>query len=133
MKQLKKFKQVLKQPPSLNTLFRSVKGRSIKSKAYREYTQYFNDASISVLDELEDFYLSDKRRMKLILKINFKRKNSDIDNYLKCLLDCCHGYYFYDDQEINELTVIRLTEHEAKELNLDKGYCLLEVQYYTEE
>lgn len=132
MEKIYTIKQKLKQPPSLNTLFRSIKGRSIKSKAYREYIDYFNSVSISHIESLDECFYSfdnNNRIIKLTLKINFRRINSDIDNYLKCLLDCCHEYYYKDDKEINSLTIERLTNEEAESLKIGKGECLLKIEY----
>ena len=79
-------------PPSVNTCFRTYKGRVIKSKLYREFNKqmefYFTDKTYEILEG--------DIKVDIVFYKTTKRKY-DIDNRLKALLDSIEGKVFIDD------------------------------------
>ena len=92
-------------PPSVNTCFRTYKGRVIKSKLYREFNKqmeiYFAEKKYEILEG--------DIKVDIVFYKTTKRKY-DIDNRLKALLDSIEGTVFIDDCQITELTVKKHTD-----------------------
>lgn len=89
-------------PPSVNTYWRNVKGRTLISKAGREYrnkvcasTYHFETLQCRLSVEIEAF-MPDKRKR-------------DIDNLPKAILDSLsHAGVWVDDSQIDVLKISRM-------------------------
>lgn len=91
-------------PPSLNRLYRTVKGRMLLSSAGRAY-------------KLECFCVAKQQNAKklkgeLIVKIDAyrPRKTGDLDNVLKGLLDSIQGVCYENDSQIVEIFARRFDD-----------------------
>ena len=98
-------------PLSINTCF---KGRHFKTKEYRDY-------------EMEMFYLLNKWKPKIYDKMEFRftfglRKNADIDNPLKPIIDILQKKYAFDDKNIMRLVVEKVIDK--------KGFIKIEIYEY---
>jgi crossover junction endodeoxyribonuclease RusA len=91
-------------PPTINTYWRSVKGRVLISKAGREYrqtvcqcTRHTKTIPLNCRLSVEiDAYMPDKRKR-------------DIDNLPKAILDSLsHAGVWVDDSQIDELKITRM-------------------------
>lgn len=86
-------------PPSVNTYYRTFRGRMIISKAGREYRQKVQDQGLATAKfsgpvevEIEAFRPDNRRR--------------DIDNVLKASLDALtHAKVWEDDSQIHDLRI----------------------------
>lgn len=88
-------------PPSVNTYWRTFRGRMIISAKGREYREYAI-ACIGRTTKREG-----RLRVSLVLYPPDKRRR-DIDNYSKALLDAMtHAGAWEDDSQIDELLVRR--------------------------
>lgn len=90
----------LKWPVTVNSMYRSIKGRNILSKRAREYYNWFLKTHPPL-----DVILVPELPVKLTLLFhppkNFKY---DIDNYFKNILDCMtKGRLFADDEQVVDL------------------------------
>ena len=95
---------VLPFPPSMNTYWRNFRGRTVLSKAGREYkvkvAEYVSENNIPKYGEK-------KLKITMILQPKDKRK-IDIDNRIKCVLDSLQeAGVFDDDFHVDELHVMR--------------------------
>ena len=95
---------VLPFPPSMNTYWRNFRGRTVLSKAGREYktaiAEYVSTHNVPKYGE-------SKLRITMILQPKDKRK-IDIDNRIKCVLDSLQeAGVFDDDFHVDELHVMR--------------------------
>ena len=95
---------VLPFPPSMNTYWRNFRGRTVLSKAGREYkvkvAEYVSENNIPKYGE-------SKLKITMILQPKDKRK-IDIDNRIKCVLDSLQeAGVFDDDFHVDELHVMR--------------------------
>ena len=95
---------VLPFPPSMNTYWRNFRGRTVLSKAGREYkvriAEYVAENNIPKYGE-------QKLKITMILQPKDKRK-IDIDNRIKCVLDSLQeAGVFDDDFHVDELHVMR--------------------------
>ena len=95
---------VLPWPPSVNSYWRSYRGRNILSKRGRLYKEA---AGRAVLAAGANRHLSGRLRVKLVAYPPDRRRR-DIDNLTKLALDSMQvaGVYL-DDSQIDELTIIR--------------------------
>ena len=95
---------VLPWPPSVNSCWRTVNGRTMISKKGRAYKQA---ATRAVLAAGANKHLSGRLRVKLTAYPPDRRRR-DIDNLTKLALDSMQvaGVYL-DDSQIDELTIIR--------------------------
>ena len=95
---------ILPFPPSMNTYWRNFRGRTILSKAGREYKKAI--AEYVVENNVPKFGES-KLKITMILQPKDKRK-MDIDNRIKCVLDSLQeAGVFDDDFQVDELHVMR--------------------------
>ena len=95
---------ILPFPPSINTYWRNFRGRTILSKAGREYKKAI--AEYVVENNVPKFGES-KLKITMILQPKDKRK-MDIDNRIKCVLDSLQeAGVFDDDFQVDELHVMR--------------------------
>ena len=95
---------ILPFPPSLNVYWRNFRGRTVLSKAGREYktaiAEYVSTHNVPKYGE-------SKLRITMILQPKDKRK-IDIDNRIKCVLDSLQeAGVFDDDFHVDELHVMR--------------------------
>lgn len=91
-------------PPSMNTYWRSFRGRTIISKSGRE----FREAVIQyVIDHDVPKFGDKKLKLTMILRPRDKRK-IDIDNRIKAVLDALEHAGVYDnDFQIDHLEIMR--------------------------
>jgi crossover junction endodeoxyribonuclease RusA len=91
-------------PQSVNSLYRSIKGRNILSKAGR---QYHVDALAAILAQ-------GRRKFTGRVAVEIKLyppdgRRRDIDNHLKIALDTLtHAGVWYDDEQVDDLRIIRM-------------------------
>ena len=91
-------------PPSMNTYWRNFRGRTVLSKAGREYKEkvadYCAEYNVPKLGEA-------KLRISMVLFPRDKRK-IDIDNRIKCVLDALQDAGVFDDDfQVDELSIVR--------------------------
>lgn len=95
---------VLPWPPSVNSYWRSYRGRNILSKRGRLYKEA---AGRAVLAAGANKHLSGRLRVKLTAYPPDRRRR-DIDNLNKSVLDSMQAAGVYlDDSQIDELTITR--------------------------
>lgn len=92
-------------PPSVNACFRSYKGRVIKSAKLKTFEQQMIQ-HFAEMDRCFTF-MEGKLRLTVVFHLPNKR-NIDIDNLLKSLLDSLEGIVFENDKEIYELNVSKI-------------------------
>lgn len=93
-------------PPSMNTYWRNFRGRTILSKAGR---QFKSDVCECVIDQkVPKLGIS---RLKVLIYLHPKdRRKIDLDNRLKACLDAMQNAgVFDDDEQIDHLTIQRAT------------------------
>ena len=90
-------------PPSLNTYWRNVRGRTLLSKKGREYR-----AIVTSLAALSKIRLGD---VPLVVSIEAwmpDRRRRDVDNILKAAIDAMqHGGMYDDDSQIVDLRIVK--------------------------
>jgi Holliday junction resolvase RusA-like endonuclease len=90
-------------PISTNCLFRSCKGRVIKSKKYRDW-------QIDIINQLSNQYNGDVVECNLDVFVVFTKKSKrlyDVDNCFKSLLDTMEGICYKNDCQIMRLTGVK--------------------------
>ena len=91
-------------PPSVNTYWRNFRGRTVLSKAGRDYKAMVADY---VATHNIPKYGAAKLKITMILRPKDKRK-IDIDNRIKCVLDSLQDAGVFDDDfQVDELHVYR--------------------------
>lgn len=106
-------------PPSVNVMYRRGKFSTYLSKQGREYKTTVAD----IVSELSLAKLIGRIEVFISLSSPTKRQY-DIDNRVKAVLDSIEGWAFIDDNQIDKLTVVR---HEPSK----GGYCkvvLMEIE-----
>ena len=96
-------------PPTVNTYWRTVNGRTMISKKGREFTGTVDGEMFDYRQRhaLKREPLTDRLSLDITLHPPDKRKR-DIDNYLKALLDACtHAGLWEDDEQIDEIHLRR--------------------------
>jgi len=93
-------------PPSLNTYYRNVRGRTLLSAKGREYKQ---DVLAHVLTACKGTPRSMTGRLKVDIQLHFPtRRMCDIDNRPKAILDALEEAGVFDnDSQVDVLTVER--------------------------
>lgn len=92
---------VLPYPPSLNRLYRTVRGRPILSREAREYRA-------SVQAQLAGMgFKAISGPVALSVALYRPRRAGDADNALKALLDALNGLLWVDDSQIVEIHLWR--------------------------
>ena len=93
-------------PPSMNTYWRNFRGRTILSKAGR---QFKIDVSESVI--AQKVPKLGTQRLKVLIYLHPKdRRKIDLDNRLKSCIDALQDAgVFDDDEQIDHLTIQRAT------------------------
>jgi crossover junction endodeoxyribonuclease RusA len=106
-------------PPSINHYYlRTSSGVMIGAKGRK----YRHDVAL-LLSKYRDFY-SDKRLHVVIDAYPPDKRKRDIDNILKCSIDSMqHARLFYDDNQIDKLTVIRRHSIEFGRLEVSVSEC----------
>lgn len=95
---------VLPFPPSVNTYWRTFRGRMLISAKGR---QYRDDVLAAVLHADARRQFSGRLRVALVARPPDRRRR-DVDNYLKAALDALtHAGVYLDDSQIDELTIKR--------------------------
>ena len=92
-------------PISVNSLYRSVRGRNILSKQAREFK---SEAQKQIKLLYTGNVLENRLRVKLIFYFPDNRRR-DVDNYTKAILDSLTGIVFRDDSQIYELILRKQT------------------------
>lgn len=98
---------ILPYPPTVNTYWRHVNGRTIVSKRGRQYRRLVElacaEAHVQPYDKTT--------RLTVTLRAHAPdNRRRDIDNILKALLDAMERIWIYgDDSQIDELTITRGT------------------------
>lgn len=91
-------------PPSVNSLYRAFRGRTIMSKAGRKYRA---DGLAAVLSQ-------DRRKFKGRVAVEIKvypadKRRFDLDNRAKGILDLMtHAGIWNDDEQVDDLRIIRM-------------------------
>tara|TARA_R110000851_G_scaffold32836_1_gene87792 strand:- start:283 stop:609 length:327 start_codon:yes stop_codon:yes gene_type:complete len=75
-----------------------------------KYNKYIND----MLMILPSFKVTDEK-MELYIRFGLSSKNADIDNPLKCFIDCLQKKYGFNDKNIYKLTVEKVDTAKGKE------------------
>ncbi|MGJ8524122.1 Crossover junction endodeoxyribonuclease RusA [Carnimonas sp. R-84981] len=113
-------------PPTVNTVWRNVNGRTLISKKGREYRE---GVTQSILEQLTNtgLKISDKRLSVEVLLYPPDKRKRDIDNYNKALLDAIThtGRIWHDDSQIDVLTVERRSTARG-------GYCIVNISEIRE-
>jgi len=99
-------------PPSLNRLYRTVRGRPILSKEAREYRA----AVRSLLDGMG--YRATGSPVAVSVWLYRPRRTGDADNALKALLDACNGFLWRDDSQLVEIHLWRLDDKDRPRVDL---------------
>ena len=101
---MKKFSINLPYPPSMNTMWRNFRGRTVLSKAGR---QFRTDVQDLIIETNAPKFGASKLKITMILRPRDKRK-MDIDNRIKAALDALeHAGVFDDDFQVDHLEMIR--------------------------
>jgi crossover junction endodeoxyribonuclease RusA len=91
-------------PPSVNTYWRNFQGRTILSKAARDYKQTVKDYVL--LNKIP--YFGDARLQAIITIFPKDRRKQDLDNRLKSLLDSLgNAGVFEDDSQFDKIEIAR--------------------------
>ena len=91
-------------PPSMNTMWRNFRGRTVLSKAGRAFREEVQNI---VVDKNIPKFGDSKLKITMILRPRDKRK-TDIDNRIKAVLDALeHSGVFDDDFQVDHLEMIR--------------------------
>ncbi len=98
---LTEMKITLPYPPSLNRMYRSVKGRVLLSKDGRQYKS--NIEQICTVKRIKPF------SGEVSVKVDLFRpeKRGDLDNSLKALLDSIQGFAYHNDAQIVHINAFR--------------------------
>jgi len=95
-------------PPSMNHYWRNTQRGTLLSKKGREYK---TGVATLLLARGQNQRLEGRLTVRVYLTVPDRRRR-DIDNYLKPLLDACNGIVWVDDEQIDKLSIERLTEIE---------------------
>ena len=91
-------------PPSLNTYWRNFRGRTVMSKAGRQFRE---EVIQFVIDNNIPKFGERKLKLTLVLRPRDKRK-IDIDNRIKAVLDALeHAGVFDNDFHVDHIEMIR--------------------------
>ena len=90
----------LKWPVTVNSMYRSIRGRNILSKKAREYYNWF----LKTHPPREKTFIPELPVVMVLLFHPPKNFRYDIDNYFKNILDCMtKGKIFTDDKQVVDL------------------------------
>lgn len=90
-------------PPTMNTYWRNVRGKTLISKAGREYRRSVSDR----LAMRRGKSYGGRLRVEVFVTVPDRRRR-DLDNMLKPLLDALqHGGLYADDEQIDDLRIRR--------------------------
>ncbi|GGN32339.1 RusA family crossover junction endodeoxyribonuclease [Deinococcus daejeonensis] len=108
---------VLPWPPSVNRMWRSVRGRNILSKHGREY----REAGLEALQaQAPRCWPADVRLSVSICVYPPDRRRRDLDNMPKAVLDLLtHGGVYGDDSQIDRLEIVRRECHPGGRVIVD--------------
>ena len=91
-------------PPSMNTMWRNFRGRTVLSKAGKVFREEVQEI---VINQNIPKFGDRKLKVTMILRPRDKRK-TDIDNRIKAVLDALeHAGVFDDDFQVDHLQMIR--------------------------
>lgn len=97
-------------PVTMNSMYRSIKGRNILSRRAREYKKICT----IILGEPPSSPYPGEIGMILLMHPP-KNFRYDVDNYFKMILDCLRGYWYSDDSQIQVLMGVKRLKDPAKE------------------
>lgn len=102
-------------PPSVNTMWiNKPKGR-YKSKRGKEFEK---EALYEIKRQYKGKLLTG--RLKMNLRLFFKGKTKrDIDNYNKGILDALTGIIYADDEQIEELNILKKTDNPENKIEIE--------------
>lgn len=90
-------------PPSVNACYRTVGKKVVKSAKLRAFEQDM----LRVFDDIEssgEQLSCSKKKLAVTIYFHIKgKRNIDLDNLLKALLDSLEGVLFEDDSQITEI------------------------------
>ncbi len=114
-------------PPSVNSLYATVKGRRVLSKAGREYKDSVG-RQIMAENGAQRFTVASGDRLALTIRLYFPdKRRADISNRVKVLEDALSEALHFDDCRVDRLLVVRagIDKHEPRcEVRLD---CLSQI------
>ncbi len=95
-------------PPSVNRIWRNLKGRTVISREYREWKSFACDTMMTQrLFEAPPEWLSGRLSVHIVAYPPDARKR-DLDNILKSLLDAlAHAKVYQDDSQVDRLCLER--------------------------
>lgn len=102
---------ILPLPPSVNSMWRSFKGRTILSKQGRAYKK----ACAAILAG----QTPTARPVRVQLSVYMARRGCDLDNRIKPTLDVLNGTVFVDDSQVHELVVSRYLDHRRPRVEVE--------------
>lgn len=88
-------------PPTANLYWRSFRGRVVKSSEARAYQK------LAAMYALAEGMRPTAAPVAVILEVYRPRKQGDLDNTLKVLLDALKGVAYVDDAQVVELHAFR--------------------------
>jgi crossover junction endodeoxyribonuclease RusA len=97
-------------PPSLNRMYKSWRGRMVKSAEAKAYQKLLGDMLASQVPTEKD--------VKISIKVYRPRKAGDLDNYLKTFLDSLTGYLYVDDKQIQMIVAERFDDKDNPRVEL---------------
>ncbi|MGI9463614.1 MAG: RusA family crossover junction endodeoxyribonuclease, partial [Aestuariivirgaceae bacterium] len=103
-------------PPSANAIWRNVKGRTLKSRVYRQWLKS------------ESWTIATQRKGKtvegpctVVLSMRRPRANADLDNRIKPVLDCLEaGGAIVDDKQVETITAA-WADHDGCRVEVTQG------------
>jgi len=84
------------------------KGRRFRTKKYDDYIK-------KMLVLLPEIDMIPENNIRLKIEFGFSSAASDIDNGLKCFIDCLQKKYGFNDKLITELNVRKIKVEKSKE------------------
>lgn len=91
-------------PPSVNACYRSYNRRVIKSVKLKSFQQQI----IQFFDDLDETIPLLEGKLKVTIQYHLpNRRNVDIDNFCKSMLDSVEGILYENDREIYELNLTK--------------------------
>ena len=93
-------------PPTMNTYWRNVKGKTLISAKGRSYRERIGDQFLVDLEPVESFGTA---RLRVLLEVTPPdKRRRDLDNIQKPILDALEFVGLYDDDEqIDDLHTVR--------------------------
>lgn len=91
---------ILPLPPSVNRMYRAVRGRVLLSAQGRQYKEACALAAVAQIG-------TDPMEGPLKLRADFYMNRGDLDNRAKALMDSLQGSAYFNDSQIAEIHAVR--------------------------